>query len=218
MARIEAMRCLARAAEFRADDTGQHVIRLGRDVAMIASRLGFNPRQVETLEQAAQLHDVGKIGVPDAVLLKPGPLDAHEYQLIQRHCQFGKEITSPLSQQEQELVQKHTQLGKAILGDPGSPIMKLAASIAETHHERWDGSGYPHGLAGEQIPIEGRITAVADVFDAISSERPYKPAFSWDQCLEIIREGRGKQFDPRVVAAFFESLDQVRRIRESLDD
>lgn len=198
-ARMEAMQCLARAAEYRDDDTGQHVVRVGRYVAIIARALNYSPKQVESLEQAAHLHDVGKIGVPDAVLLKPGRLTAEEYAVMKEHCLFGRSIIRPPVDDTN---------GKG--GDSSSPIMKLAASIAETHHEKWDGTGYPYGLSREEIPIEGRITAVADVFDALSTKRPYKDAMSWDKCIEIIREGTGSHFDPTVVKAFLDRLDEVR--------
>jgi putative two-component system response regulator len=217
-ARLEAMNCLARAAEYRDDDTGKHVLRVGRYVGILATALGFDERQVEALEQASQLHDVGKIGIPDSILLKPGPLDPTEYDIMKQHCLFGKSINRPMTDEEWQAVRKHTRLGRKILGIPSSPIMKLAASIAETHHEKWDGSGYPHGLAGEEIPIEGRITAVADVFDALSSRRPYKEPLEWDACLEIIRAGRGKHFDPRVVDAFFANLEAIARVRASYTD
>lgn len=216
-ARQEAMHCLARAAEYRDDDTGEHVVRVGRYVAILAAALGFQERQVNLLEQAAQLHDVGKIGVPDSILSKPGPLDPNEFDLMKEHCQFGKSIIQPMTDEEWQKMRRHTKLGRLILGLPSSPIMRLAASIAETHHEKWDGTGYPRGLAGEAIPIEGRITAVADVFDALSTKRPYKPAFPANKCVSIIVQGRNKHFDPKVVDAFLASLDKILAVSQECE-
>lgn len=212
-ARQEAMNCLARAAEYRDDDTGQHVLRVGRYVAIIAERLGFNAKQVASLELAAQLHDVGKIGISDTILLKPGKLETHEFELMRQHCTFGKRIIEPLSDDEWKEVRSHAQQAKNILSPASSPTMKLAAVIAETHHEKWDGSGYPRGLAGEKIPIEGRITAVADVYDALSHKRPYKPAFPREKCFAILEEGRGRHFDPGVLDAFFASIRQILEVQ-----
>jgi putative two-component system response regulator len=211
--RKEVIFCLARAAEFRDDDTGQHVLRVGRYAGVIARELGLDPDHVEMVELAAQLHDVGKIGISDAILLKPGKLDPDEFELMKKHCKFGKNIIHPISQGEWERLRTHTEVGAKILDAPSSPILRLAAVIAQTHHERWDGSGYPLGLAGEDIPLEGRITAVADVFDALSSARPYKPPFPRERCFQILEEGRGTHFDPRVLDAFFRSTEHVVRIQ-----
>jgi len=201
--------CLARAAEFRDDDTGHHVTRVGQYAAVIADELGFDHRAVELIEQAAKLHDIGKIGVPDSVLLKEGKLEAEEFDLIKRHCSFGNSIINPKSKGNVQAYQKHTEIGATLLEVDGYPVMELAAIIAQSHHEKWDGSGYPLGLQGEGIPIEGRITAVADVFDALSSKRPYKPAFSREKCFGILEEGRGTHFDPRVLDAFFARSDEI---------
>ena len=195
--------CLARAAEFRDDDTGHHVMRVGKYAAVIAKELGFDVDRVDVLEQAAQLHDIGKIGIPDAILLKDGKLEPGEFEIVKRHCGFGNNIINPMSAPEYQVYQKHSHLGAMLLEVEGYPVMELAGIIAQTHHEKWDGSGYPLGLVGTDIPIEGRITAVADVFDALSSKRPYKPAFSRDKCFQILEEGRGRHFDPQVLDAFF---------------
>lgn len=216
--RQEAILCLARAAEYRDDDTGRHVIRVGRYAAIIAKQLGFNDRIVHLLEQAAQLHDVGKIGIPDAILCKPGKLDPIEYRLMKNHCPIGRKIIQPMTDDEWKSLRQHTELGAAILGIPSSPVMRLAAVIAQTHHEKWDGTGYPLGLAGEKIPLEGRITAVADVFDALSSKRPYKPAFPRDRCFAILQEGRGSHFDPRILDAFFLSEREIVEVQEKFAD
>jgi putative two-component system response regulator len=158
---------------------------------------------VELLEQAAMLHDVGKIGIPDSILLKPGKLDPAELEFIQKHCGFGKRIFGPMTSDEFGSYASHTTVGADIVKSCRAPVLDLAARIALTHHEKWNGSGYPLGLAGEDIPLEGRITAVADVFDALSSKRPYKPAFPLDKCFAIMEDERGKHFDPRALDAFF---------------
>jgi putative two-component system response regulator len=217
--RQEAIHCLARAAEYRDDDTGRHVLRVGRYSRIVADQLGFPEPAVEILEQAAQLHDIGKIGIPDGVLRKPGALNPEEYDLIKRHCAMGRRIIQPMALDDVELLRQHTSLGADIMAvASSSPVFKVAALIAETHHEKWDGSGYPLGLKGTDIPIEGRIVAVADVFDAISSDRPYKRAFPLDKSLEIIEEGRGKHFDPQVVDAFFARKDDIIRAQMQFMD
>jgi len=201
--RLEVIHCLARAAEFRDDDTGQHVLRVGRYTRIIGEQMGFSPEELDILEPAAQLHDVGKIGIADSILLKPGKLTQDEFEQMQRHCGFGKRIADPISESDARILRQHAEIGARIMDSSRSPILDLAKQIALTHHERWDGSGYPLGLAGEDIPLCGRITAVADVFDALSSKRPYKPAFPLKKCFEIMAEGRGKHFDPVVLDAFF---------------
>lgn len=211
--RLELIHCLARAAEFRDDDTGKHVLRVGRYARLIGSQLGFSTAELDILEPAAQLHDVGKIGIPDSILLKPGKLSADEFETIQKHCGFGKKIVAPLSEPEALRIRQHTEIGARIMELACSPILEMAKRIALTHHERWDGSGYPLGLAGEHIPIEGRITAVADVFDALSSKRPYKTAFPLAKCLAIMEEGRGSQFDPRVLDAFFARQQEIVQVQ-----
>jgi putative two-component system response regulator len=195
--------CLARAAEFRDDDTGRHVIRVGCYAGIIAENLGWNQDDVKMIRQAAQLHDVGKIGIPDSILRKPGKLSADEIDVMRRHCGYGKQIFDSLSTSDNSVWRTHAELGQRILGDCTSPVLQMAATIALTHHEWWNGLGYPIGLAGEDIPLVGRIAAVADVFDAVSTKRPYKPAFPLDKCFAILEEGRGTQFDPAVLDAFF---------------
>ena len=217
-ARKEAMFCLARAAEFRDDDTGRHVLRVGRYAGLIAAQLGFSKEAVEMLEQAAQLHDVGKIGISDTILLKAGKLDPSEFELMKQHCDFGKKIIEPMSDEEWKIVQRHTDVGSTIMEISSSPVMKMAGVIAQTHHEKWNGTGYPHGLAGEDIPIEGRITAVADVYDALSSPRSYKEPFPLEKCLTIMEEGRGQHFDPRVLDAFYACLESVRKVQAEWAD
>ena len=193
--------CLARAADCRDGDTGQHIIRVGCYASIIARELGFDRAYMALIEQAAKLHDVGKIGIPDAVLLKPGKFEPAEYRLMQKHFQYGTSI----SRQAPPGGSDYKQTVDVAL----PPVLRLAATIAETHHEQWDGSGYPQGLVGEAIPIEGRITAVADVFDALSTARSYKPAFSRERCCEILEAGRGSHFDPQVLNAFFADIEDI---------
>jgi putative two-component system response regulator len=207
--RQEVIHCLARAAEFRDDDTGRHVLRVGKYARLIGAELGWKGERLNMLEQAAQLHDIGKIGIPDSILLKPGKLGPEEIEIMHKHAGFGKRIMETLPEHESNVLRKHTELGSRLLQETDSPILGLASTISLSHHEKWDGSGYPLGLAGEDIPIEGRITAVADVFDALSSKRPYKPPFPLQKCFELLEEGRGKHFDPQVLDAFFRCRPEI---------
>ena len=203
-----AIQCLARAAELRDDQTGQHVLRVGRYAALIADELGFSRDRVTAIEQAAQLHDVGKIGIPDAILRKPGELTPQEYASMKDHCVMGNRVLLG-----EDIFQENTGDFPAACenGTFSSSVMELAASIAATHHEKWDGTGYPRGLAGKTIPIEGRITAVADVFDALSTQRSYKKAFDLGKCFLIMEQNRGTQFDPNVLDAFFRRRSEIER-------
>jgi putative two-component system response regulator len=179
-ARKETLERLALAAEYRDDDTQQHTKRVGRTAALLARQLGLAAETVEHLRLAAPLHDVGKIGIPDAVWLKPGALSEHERKMLEQH----------------------TEIGGRILSGSRSPILRLAEQIARTHHERWDGTGYPQGLAGDAIPLAGRITAVADVFDVLAHPRPHKKAWPVEKALQEIVDQAGRHFDPEVVDAF----------------
>ncbi len=207
--RLEVIHCLGRAAEYRDNETGQHVIRVGRYVGIIARAMGLDNGMVELLEHASPLHDVGKIGIPDAILLKPGKLSPEEFEVMQKHCQLGRKVFHRLSDDEHREYLTHAELGIKMIGITSSPVLEMAGGIALSHHEKWDGTGYPLALAGEDIPLGGRITAVADVFDALSSKRPYKPAFPRQKCFAIMEEGRGKHFDPRVLDAFFSRADEI---------
>ena len=179
-AQMEILERLARAAEYRDDDTGHHTQRVGHVSAMLAIALQLPPAQVEVIRRASPLHDVGKIGVPDNILLKPGRLTPEEF----------------------EIIKPHTTIGAALLSGGHSEMVQMAELIALTHHERWDGSGYPAGLKGEDIPIEGRIVSIADVFDALSHDRPYKKAWPLEEAVAEIERSAGRQFDPEVAAAF----------------
>ena len=179
-ARAETLQRLALAAEFHDDDTSRHTERVGVTAAEIAARLGLDAEQVQLVREAAPLHDVGKLAISDMILLKRGKLTDEEYEIMKTHAALGARLLSGSSSRE----------------------LRMAATIAETHHERWDGAGYPAGLAGEAIPLVGRIVTVADVFDALTHDRPYKRAWPVERAIAEIRRGAGSQFDPRVVAAF----------------
>ena len=216
--RKELIHCLARLAEFRDNETGRHVIRVGRYSGLLAREMGLDEELAELIENAAPLHDIGKIGIPDAILLKKGKLTPEEFEIMQRHVALGKGTFEPLSLQETRALRSHTVLGEMMVNVASSPLLTMAAQIALTHHERWDGTGYPIGLAGEDIPLCGRIVAVADVFDALSNKRPYKPAFPIQQCFTILDEGSGSHFDPQVVAAFKAVREEILQVRIALAD
>ena len=216
--RLEVIYCLGRAAEYRDNETGKHIIRVGRYVGVIARALGLDQRTVQLLENAAPLHDMGKIGIPDAVLLKPGRLDEAEVEIMRRHTEYGCDIVSTMNRDEWRDYAQHTSLGADFMLKTCSPILKIASIIAMTHHERWDGTGYPRGFKGEEIPLEGRITAVADVFDALGTKRPYKTPLPVDECFRIMEQNRGTHFDPKVLDAFFASTDEILRIRVDYAD
>jgi two-component system response regulator RpfG len=184
---------LARAIEFRDFGTGLHLIRMARFAGLIAEGMYLSDDEVRMIELAAPLHDIGKIGVPDAILLKHGRLSEEEFAVMRGHPQIGFEI----------------------LRDSQSRFVQLSAAIALHHHERWDGSGYPSGMRGEEIPVAARIVSLADVYDALISERPYKKAWSHDEAVAYVREQSGKQFDPACVEAMFRDMTQVRLIEQT---
>lgn len=186
---------LGRASEYKDNETGQHIKRMGKLSRLLASHLGFRDEELEKIEYAAMMHDVGKIGIPDNILKKPGKLTTEEFEIMKDHTIIGYDILAPYS----------------------VPLLKTAAIIALSHHEKYDGSGYPKGLKGEEIPLIGRIVAVADVFDALMSPRPYKPPFSLAQTKEILQEGKGNHFDPYIVDLFFEKIDEVMEIWENFN-
>ena len=216
--RQDVIRCLARAVEYRDDVTGRHVERVGQYAGMIGEALGLDAQTVRMLRQAAQLHDVGKVGIPDEILMKPNRLTPDEFDKMQRHTLFGKRIVERMTDQEWSKVRQHVMIGSRILDVPRSPLLAMAAKIALTHHERWDGTGYPLGLAGEDIPLEGRITAVANVFDALSSRRPYKPAYPVDRCFQIIKSESGSHFDPKIVETFVSQRELIVKTQIELAD
>jgi putative two-component system response regulator len=191
---IELIQRLFRAAEFRDNDTGNHIVRIGALTYELGLSAGLPAKYCSMLRDASMMHDIGKIGIPDDILLKPGKLDAHEW----------------------EKMKTHTINGAQILTESTSELICMAERIALTHHEKWDGSGYPLGLKGENIPIEGRITAICDVFDALLTDRPYKKAWPLEDAVGEIKKGRGAHFDPGLVDIFLEGLHKYVRIREML--
>ncbi len=215
--RLEVLLCLARAAEFRDNETGRHIIRVGRYVGIIARELGFDEETAELVANGSLLHDVGKIGIKDEILLKPGKLTREEFEVIKSHVSIGPEILD-FTLDGSSPIEKYTTVVERIVRVGRSPLLTVAARIASSHHEKWDGSGYPLGLSGEEIPIEGRITAIADVFDALSSVRPYKPAFPLNECLSIIKRKRGRHFDPTVLDAFLARIEEILNVQMELSD
>ena len=181
--RREAIQCLARVAEMKDDKTGRHIIRVGKYAAVIAMKLGFTDEQVIELEHAAQLHDVGRLGLPDAILKKQEKLTAEEFDIVKDHCDHGGKIIRDDNDSEYSLESTNSFL----LDSCSSSVMRMAALVAESHHEKWDGSGYPYGLRGQNIPIESRIVAVCDVFDAISNPKAYRDAFDLETCFDMIQ-------------------------------
>ncbi len=214
----EVLNCLARAGEYRDNETGQHVLRVSRYVGIIARELGMDRAAISMIQQASTLHDIGKVGIPDSILLKPGKLTEDEYNRMKQHCDYGTDICSQTEKRASDHSDLHAALGVKFLAGCVSPMLRMASVITATHHEKWDGTGYPQGLKGEAIPLEGRITAVADVFDALSSERPYKKAFSLEKCIAILQEGRGQHFEPRLVDLFLGCMDEVVAIRDKYAD
>lgn len=189
--RLEIVQRLGLAAEYKDNETGLHVIRMSHYSRILARALGWSEADCDDLLNAAPMHDVGKIGIPDAVLRKPGKLDADEWAVMRQHVSIGANI----------------------IGEHPSGLLRMAQRIALTHHEKWDGSGYPNGLAGEDIPIEGRIVAIADVFDALTSERPYKQAWPVEEAVAFLRDQSGQHFDPDLVELFIQQLPAVLEVK-----
>ncbi|WP_423678814.1 HD domain-containing phosphohydrolase [Undibacterium sp. WLHG33] len=187
---------LSKAAESRDPETGAHIVRMANYSKIIAEQLGLSAADQQLILETAPMHDVGKVGIPDSILLKPGKLTADEFSVMKQH----------------------TRLGYEILAGSSSNLLTAGAEIALAHHEKFDGSGYPNGLAGENIPLFARIVAVADVFDALTSERPYKKAWGNEQALAHLREGAGKHFDPLCVDAFFAGWDKILEIKNLYQD
>lgn len=186
---------LSVAAEFRDDDTAIHIKRMSRYCAVLGQADGWSSQEVEDFRVASQMHDVGKLGVPDAILQKPGKLTEEEFQVMKQH----------------------TIIGGKILGGSEAPLLKLSEQIALTHHEKIDGTGYPNRLKGDDIPLMGRIAAIADVFDALTSKRCYKPAFTFEKASDILKQGRGTHFDARLVDLFFQHFDKVIEVKRQFD-
>jgi len=189
--RLQIIRRLGRAAEFKDNETGNHVIRMSHYARLTAQAMGMSEQRADLLFNAAPMHDIGKIGIPDNVLLKPGKLDETEWDIMRQHPRMGADI----------------------IGLHKDELLEAAHAVALTHHEKWDGSGYPQGLRGEDIPVFGRIVAIADVFDALTSARPYKKAWTVDDALAHIEAGAGNHFDPALIAPFKSCLPQILEIR-----
>lgn len=190
--RREIVRRLSVAGEFRDNDTGQHVMRVGRLTALLAEKSGLNQMEVSLLRDAAQMHDVGKIGIPDHILLKPGKYTPEERAIMETHCEIGSKI----------------------IGDHKSNLLKSARLIAIAHHEKWDGTGYPNRLSEGEIPFEARLTAVADVFDALISKRSYKEPWSLIKVYKYMEEESGKSFDPQIITLLLNSKKEIEKILE----
>lgn len=194
--RAEIINRLCSAGEFRDEDTGQHVTRIGRMAGLLASLANLQTPLPAKITAAAPLHDIGKIGIPDRVLLKPGKLDEEEWAIMKGHARIGQQL----------------------LAGSGLPLLDLASEIAGTHHEKWDGSGYPDGLAGTDIPVSGRIVAICDVFDALLSHRPYKQAWAVEDVVTYLRQISGTHLDPDLTRLFIDNLDRMLDIRVELAD
>ena len=196
IAYLETIHRLAIAAEYKDTETAQHIQRMGLYSGLLAEKVGLHKDEVNIVLHSSPMHDVGKIGIPDAILLKPGKLDAEEWTKMQ----------------------EHTIIGSRILDSTDSELLQAGSIIALSHHEKWDGSGYPKGLAGEDIPLFGRICAIADVFDALNSKRPYKEAFPLEKTLAIMKEGRGSHFDPKLFDLFMDNLEEALSLSKDLKD
>ncbi len=195
-AHIETIQKLSSAAEYKDEDTASHIMRMSRYCAHIAEKSGLDADNVDLILNSSPMHDIGKIGIPDAILLKPGKLDPDEWEIMKTHAEIGAKI----------------------LTGGSSKYLESGAVIAMSHHERWDGSGYPQGLTGEDIPLFGRICALADVFDALTTRRPYKPPFSNETAMEIMQKGRGTHFDPALYDVFLASFPGILAIQKEYRD
>ncbi len=189
---LELIERLGCAAEYKDNETGLHVIRMGHYARTLGRGYGMDEEEVELLFHSAPMHDIGKIGIPDHILNKPGKLTEEEWSIMHKHPEFGADI----------------------IGEHRCRLLEMARTIALTHHEKWDGSGYPNGLAGEEIPLVGRIVAISDVFDALTSRRPYKEPWSIDKTMEVITQESGQHFDPGVVTVFHSVLPEILEIKE----
>ena len=212
------IRRLGKAAEYRDNETGKHVIRVAYYCRILAEGLGLESDLVDLISMTTPMHDIGKIGIPDDILKKKDKLKPIEYEIIKKHALFGGEVLQPLTSDELGYYNQHMAIGRDILAEQNTPLLSMAASIAFSHHEKWDGTGYPAGLKGEAIPLEGRIVAVADVFDALTSKRYYKPAYPLPESIAIINEMNGTHFEPALVDCFNENIDKIIEVVHHLSD
>ncbi|CAH9053877.1 Cyclic di-GMP phosphodiesterase response regulator RpfG [Pseudoalteromonas holothuriae] len=194
--RLSVVQRLGMAAEYKDEETGNHILRMSHICMLLAQQLGWSDYRCKLLLHASPMHDIGKIGIPDSILLKEGPLDPQQWEIMKTHAQIGGEL----------------------LGGDNSDLMIMARSIALTHHEKYNGTGYPHGLQQEEIPIEGRIAAIADVYDALTSARPYKQAWSTEAALNYIKEQSGQHFDPTIAEIFLSNVQHVLHIKNRFQD
>ncbi|GLP97259.1 HD-GYP domain-containing protein [Paraferrimonas sedimenticola] len=192
--RLDIVRKLARAGEYKDNTTGMHIERIAWFARIVARKMNLSEKWCELLFHASPMHDIGKIGIPDRILLKPGKLDNEEWQEMKRHTEYGAQI----------------------IGDDGTPLLKMAREIALNHHEKWDGSGYPNGISGEEIPLSARIVAIVDVYDALTSQRPYKSSWDQQQTLELIQSESGRHFDPEIVDVFLGSITEIQKVQTEL--
>jgi len=191
---LDTINRLVVAAEYKDEDTGDHIVRMSRYSALLAEKLSLSAKEVEDIRYAAPMHDIGKIGIPDNILMKPGKLTDEEF----------------------DFMKTHTTIGATILADSKADILQLAQQIAVSHHEKWNGRGYPQGLSGAKIPITGRIVGLADVFDALTSKRPYKDPYPIEVAVDIIKKERGEHFGPDVADVFLENIDEFVKIKEEV--
>lgn len=209
---------LGKSAEYRDNETGRHVIRVGKTCSLLARAMGLNSSLAKTFSEAAPLHDIGKIGISDTILLKPGKLSAEEWHIMKKHCEIGCDILRHYSSAKEhekvdfaEIISMADDIGELTL-------LEMAMVIALCHHERWDGQGYPCNLSGTRIPLIARIVAVVDVYDALGSERPYKKSLPEDVCQKILLEGRGSHFDPEIIDMFFANIGEILAIKKEWMD
>lgn len=193
---LDTINRLVSAAEYKDEETGDHIVRMSGYCTLMAEKIGLTDETVKLIQYASPMHDIGKIGIPDQILLKPGRLTADEF----------------------ETIKTHTTIGASILAESRADVLKTAHEIALNHHEKWDGSGYPRGLKKEEIPISGRIVGIADIFDALTSRRPYKDPYPLEVAVEIIRSEQGVKLDPDLVAVFISHIDQVEQIRREVGE
>ncbi len=194
--RLQVIQRLGRAAEYKDDDTGLHVIRMSKYSQVLALASGMNETDADLLQHAAPMHDIGKIGTPDHILKKPGKLDKDEFDVMKTHA----------------------EIGAMIIGEDDSDLMQVARAVALTHHEKWNGQGYPKGLKGEDIPFVGRVVAIADVFDALTSKRPYKEAWPVQKAVNLLQSEAGEHFDPKLIPLFVKELPKILGIKEEFDE